>query len=97
MVYYSEIIRKGFPFFLGVSSLVLAISLDKALVVMLLPMVAVGLYAVAFTFGAAYSSIGAAVGLTSFATLANEPDAAQQGQLIARIFRQSSLVYLGAG
>jgi O-antigen/teichoic acid export membrane protein len=35
--------------------------------------------------------------VTSFAALANEPDPCAQGRYLARVFRQASLLYVGAG
>jgi O-antigen/teichoic acid export membrane protein len=71
--------------------------LDKALVVTWLSMQEVGFYSVAFTFASIHASLGQALGFSSFAALANEPDISQQGLLIAKIFRQASLLYLAAG
>ncbi len=91
------ILRQGLPFFLASLSAELALKLDKALSVSLLPMEGVGLYAVAVTFASAHGSLGGALGVTSFAALANEPDHDRQGQYLSQIFRQSSLIYLGIG
>ena len=92
-----RILRRGFAFFLAAVSGLAALQVDKALVVGLLPMEAVGLYAAAFTFASAHSSLGGALGTTSFAALANEPETDRQGQYLAKVFRQASLLYVGAG
>ncbi len=92
-----EILRKGMPFFGAALSAVIAMQIDKALVVTLLPAEAVGCYAAALSFASAHTALGLALGLTSFAALANEPDRWHQGRYLAKIFRQSTLLYLGAG
>ncbi len=91
------LLRQGFPFFLAAVGGVIASQVDKALVVSLLSMEAVGWYACAFTFAAAHGSLGEALGTTTFTALANEPDPGRQGQYLSKVFRQSSLLYLGAG
>jgi O-antigen/teichoic acid export membrane protein len=92
-----QILRQGFPFFLAAVSGVAALQVDKTLVVSLLPSEAVGCYAAAFTFASAHAGLGIALGITSFAALANEPDPSAQGQYLASVFRQATLLYLGAG
>lgn len=92
-----RILRQGVPFFLAAVSGVAALQVDKTLVVTLLSTSAVGCYAAAFTFASAHGSLGGALGVTSFAALANEPDPYRQGQYLARVFRQASLLYVGAG
>jgi enterobacterial common antigen flippase len=92
-----HIFKLGMPFFLAAISGVVALQVDKTLVVSLLSTQAVGCYAAAFTFASAHGSLGGALGVTSFAALANEPDSYRQGQYLARVFRQASLLYVGAG
>ncbi len=92
-----SILRQGLPFFLAAVSGVAALQMDKTLVVSLLSAPEVGCYAAAFTFAAAHGSLGRALGVTSFAALANEPDPYRQGQYLAGVFRQASLLYVGAG
>lgn len=92
-----HILKKGFPFFLAAVSKVAALQVDKALVVSLLSSEAVGCYAAAFTFASAHAALGEALGVTSFAALANEPDLHGQGQYLARVFRQATLLYVGTG
>jgi O-antigen/teichoic acid export membrane protein len=91
------LLKQGFPFFLASISGVLATQMDKALVVSLLPNEAVGYYVVAFTFASAHASLGGALGVTSFAALANEPDIHHQGRYLAKVFRQATWLYVGAG
>jgi O-antigen/teichoic acid export membrane protein len=92
-----SLLKQGFPFFLASVSGVLASQMDKALVVSLLPTEAVGYYAVAFTFALAHAPLGGALGVTSFAALANEPDPCRQGNYLAKVFRQATWLYVGAG
>jgi O-antigen/teichoic acid export membrane protein len=92
-----SLLKQGFPFFLASISGVLASQMDKALVVGLLPAELVGYYAVAFTFASAHSSLGGALGVTSFAALANETDPYQQGAYLAKVFRQATWLYVGVG
>jgi O-antigen/teichoic acid export membrane protein len=92
-----HILKRGVPFFLAAASGIAALQVDKALGVSLLSSEAVGCYAAAFTFASAHGALGGALGVTSFAALANEPDPCAQGRYLARVFRQASLLYVGAG
>jgi O-antigen/teichoic acid export membrane protein len=92
-----HILKRGVPFFLAAVSGIAALQVDKALGVNLLSSEALGCYAAAFTFASAHGALGGALGVTSFAALANEPDPYAQGQYLARVFRQASLLYVGAG
>jgi O-antigen/teichoic acid export membrane protein len=92
-----HIFKLGLPFFLAAISGVLASQVDKTLVVSFLSTEAVGCYAAAFTFAAAHASLGGALGVTSFAAMANEPDPERQGQYLAKVFRQATLLYIAAG
>jgi O-antigen/teichoic acid export membrane protein len=92
-----HIFKLGLPFFLAAISGVLASQVDKTLVVSFLSTEAVGCYAAAFAFAAAHASLGGALGVTSFAALANEPDPERQGQYLAKVFRQATLLYIAAG
>ena len=92
-----HIFKLGLPFFLAAISGVLASQVDKTIVVSFLSTEAVGCYAAAFTFAAAHASLGGALGVTSFAALANEPDPERQGQYLAKVFRQATLLYITAG
>ncbi|MCL6622958.1 MAG: oligosaccharide flippase family protein [Syntrophobacterales bacterium] len=91
------ILRKGLPYFLAAAAGVVALQMDKALVVSWLSTQAVGLYAVAFSFASAHASLAGALGTVSFAALANEPDRHRQGQFLAKVFRQACWLYLAAG
>jgi len=92
-----HILKGGLPYFLATASSVIALQADKALMVSLLSSEAVGWYAAAFTFAAAHSSLGGALGVTSFAALANETDPVAQGDYLAKVFRQATLLYVAAG
>lgn len=92
-----HIFKLGLPFFLAAISGVLASQVDKTIVVSFLSTEAVGCYAAAFTFAAGHASLGGALGVTSFAALANEPDPERQGQYLAKVFRQATLLYISAG
>jgi len=92
-----RLLRKGLPFFLASISGMLAQQLDKAIVVGMLSVEMVGCYFVAFSFATLHESVGITLGATSFAALANMPDQGQQGAYLCQVFRQATLVYLGAG
>lgn len=92
-----SLVKKGLPFFYASFGLVLSQQLDKALVVSLLSTKMVGYYAAAFSFASAHASLGLSLGLTSFAALANESDFRSQGQYLSQVFRQATLLYIGAG
>jgi O-antigen/teichoic acid export membrane protein len=68
-----HILKKGFPFFLAAISGVAALQVDKAMVVSLLSSEAVGCYVAAFAFASTLDGLGGALGVTSFAALANPP------------------------
>jgi O-antigen/teichoic acid export membrane protein len=92
-----DTMRRAFPFCTGIVSSVVSQQIDKALVVFLLPMAEVGYYAAALTFASAHSSLRSALGITSFAAMANEPDRGRQGLMMAEIFRQSTWLMVLAG
>jgi O-antigen/teichoic acid export membrane protein len=75
----------------------LALQLDKILVVGLMSAEAAGIYAVAVTFSNAQFPLGEALGITSFAFLSNEKSIDQQGKILAETFRQATLVSAGFG
>jgi O-antigen/teichoic acid export membrane protein len=91
------ILKAGLPFFLAAVSGVAVLQVDKTLVVSLLSSEMVGCYAAAVSFATAHSSLGHAFGVTSFAALANEANPVRQGEYLAQVFRQATLLYLGAG
>jgi O-antigen/teichoic acid export membrane protein len=92
-----NVLRQGLPFALAALSGVVALQLDKALVVSLLSPEMVGWYAAAFAFASVHASLGGALGITSFGALANEPEAINQGRYLAGVFRQATLLYLVVG
>ena len=57
-----HILKRGVPFFLAAVSGIVALQVDKALVVSLLSSEAVGCYAAAFTFASAHGALGLALG-----------------------------------
>jgi len=70
----------------------LALQSDKILVVSLMSTGAAGIYAVALTFGNAQSSLGEALGITSFAVLSNEKCAHSREKILTETFRHSALI-----
>ncbi|MGP8050744.1 MAG: lipopolysaccharide biosynthesis protein [Desulfobaccales bacterium] len=92
-----DTVRSAYPFFAGLLGSMLSQQIDKVLVVALLPIEMVGYYAAALTFASAHTSLRSALGVTSFAALANEPDRGRQGHTLTRIFRQSTWLLLPAG
>lgn len=92
-----HILRAGFPYFGATISNLLSLQLDTILVVSLLSTEAAGIYAVASAFANGQSSLGEALGITSFAVLSNERNTGSQEKIITETFRQSALVSCGAG
>jgi O-antigen/teichoic acid export membrane protein len=92
-----HLLRSGLPFFWATSSNLLTLQLDKVLVIALMNTQAAGIYAVAVAFGNAQSSLGEALGITSFAVLSNEKSAESQGTILSETFRQATLSSAGFG
>ena len=92
-----RLVAKGLPFFLASISNILSQQFDKALVVSMLSMDLVGCYIAAFSFATVHESIGITLGVTSLAAMANIQDQGQQGAYLCQVFRQATLLYLGAG
>jgi O-antigen/teichoic acid export membrane protein len=92
-----HLLRAGVPYFGATISNLIALQFDTILVVTLLNTEAAGIYAVAAAFANGQSSLGDALGITSFAVLSNERDAGSQERVITETFRQSALVSCGAG
>lgn len=92
-----RLVRSGWPYFWATATNLLALQLDKILVVSLLDAEAAGLYAVALTFGNAQSSLGEALGITSFAILSNEKSPDSQERILTETFRQSALMSAALG
>ena len=92
-----RLLRAGVPYFGATVSNLLSLQLDTILVVSFLSTQAAGIYVVAAAFANGQSSLGEALGITSFAILSNEPDAEEQKALIGEMFRQYALVSLGLG
>jgi O-antigen/teichoic acid export membrane protein len=85
------------PYFGATVSNLLSLQLDTILVVSLLNTEAAGLYAVASAFANGQSSIGDALGITSFGVLSNERNSGSQEKIITETFRQSALLSCAVG
>jgi O-antigen/teichoic acid export membrane protein len=92
-----RLLRSGLPYFWAAASNLLTLQLDKIIVVSLMSAGAAGIYAVAVTFSNAQSSLGEALGITSFAFLSNEKSVDQQGKILSETFRQATLTSAGLG
>jgi O-antigen/teichoic acid export membrane protein len=92
-----HLVRAGVPYFGATISNLVSLQLDTILVVSLLNTEAAGIYAVAAAFANGQSSLGDALGITSFAVLSNERNAGSQEKIITETFRQSALVSCWAG
>ncbi len=92
-----NLLRAGVPFFGATISNLVSLQLDTILVVSLLNTEAAGIYAVAAAFANGQSSLGEALGITSFAVLSNETNAGSRKKIITQTFCQSALVSCGAG
>jgi len=92
-----RLLRAGIPFLGATISSLMTLQLDKILVVSLLDTSAAGIYAVAVTFANGQSSLGDALGITSFAVVSNERNSGSQERIITETFRQSALASLGVG
>ena len=93
-----RLIELGIPYFWSTAINLLTLQLDKILVVAFMRTEAVGIYAVAVTFSnVQYYALGEALGITSFAVLANEPSIQKQGNILSETFRQATLTALGLG
>ena len=90
-----RLLRRGLPYFWATASNLLILQLDKIIVVSLMSTGAAGVYAVAVTFSNAQSSLGEALGITSFAFLSNEKSVDQQGKILAETFRQATFTSVG--
>ena len=85
------------PFFGATISSLVSLQFDTILVVSLLSVKAAGIYAVAAAFANGQSSLGEALGITSFAVLSNEKNAGSHEKIITETFRQSALISCGVG
>jgi O-antigen/teichoic acid export membrane protein len=92
-----HLLRAGVPYFGATISNLVSLQLDTILVVGLLNAAAAGIYAVAGAFASGQSSIGDALGITSFAVLSNEKNTGSREKIISEMFRQSALVSCGLG
>jgi O-antigen/teichoic acid export membrane protein len=92
-----RLLRSGLPYFWATASNLLTLQLDKILVVSLLSTEAAGISAVALTFGNAQSSLGEALGITSFAVLSNQKSTGSQEKILTETFRQSALLSAALG
>jgi len=85
------------PYFGATVSNLVSLQLDTILVVSLLSTEAAGIYVVAGALANGQSSLGEALGITSFAVLSNEKDTGGLAKIIIETFRQSALLSYGAG
>jgi O-antigen/teichoic acid export membrane protein len=92
-----HLLRAGVPYFGATISNLASLQLDTIMVVGLLNTEAAGIYAVAGVFANGQSSIGDALGITSFAVLSNEKNTGNRQNIITETFRQSALVSCGVG
>ena len=92
-----QLLRAGMPYFGATISNLVSLQLDTILVVSLLNTEAAGIYAVAAAFANGQSSLGDALGITSFAVVSNERNSGSQERIITETFRQSALVSCGVG
>jgi O-antigen/teichoic acid export membrane protein len=93
----SYLMRQGVPFFGATISNLISLQLDTILVVGMFNAEAAGIYAVASAFANGQSSLGEALGITSFAVLSNEKNPKNREKIITETFRQSPLISCGAG
>jgi len=94
---FRHLLRAGAPYFGATISNLLSLQLDTILVVSLFNTEAAGLYAVASAFANGQSSIGEALGITSFAVISNERNKGSREKIITETFRQSALISCGVG
>jgi len=92
-----HLLRAGVPFLGATISSLVSLQLDTILVVSLLSVKAAGIYTIATAFANGQSSLGEALGITSFAVLSNEKNTGSQERIITETFRQSTLVSFGVG
>jgi O-antigen/teichoic acid export membrane protein len=92
-----HLLRAGVPYFGATISNLVSLQLDTILVVSLLSTRAAGIYVVAGALANGQSSLGDALGITSFAVLSNEKDTWGQAKIITETFCQSALLSYGAG
>jgi O-antigen/teichoic acid export membrane protein len=92
-----HLLRAGAPYFGATISNLISLQFDTILVVSLLNTEAAGIYAVAAAFANGQSSLGDALGITSFAVLSNERNTGSQEKILTETFRQSALVSSGVG
>lgn len=90
-----RLLQSGLPYWGATAGNLFALQIDTVLVVSLMSAEAAGIYAVASAFGNAQFSLGDALGITSFAALSNEKDAASQRKILTETFRQSTLLSAG--
>ena len=92
-----HLLRAGMPYLGATISNLISLQFDTILVVSLLNAEAAGTYVVAAAFANGQSSLGEALGITSFAVLSNEKKSESQAKIITETFRQSALISGVAG
>lgn len=88
------ILGRSSHFFLAGIAAMMAIEIDKAVVIWFLPTKEVGLYTVALSVASLHASLGGALGLTTFSALATLMEQDQQRDYLTKVFRQAMLLYL---
>jgi O-antigen/teichoic acid export membrane protein len=91
------LLRQGVPFFGATISNLISLQLDTILVIGLFNAEGAGIYAIASAFANGQSSLGEALGITSFAVLSNEKNSKNREKIITETFRQSTLISCGVG
>ncbi len=92
-----HLLRAGAPFFGATISNLISLQLDTILVVSLLSTEAAGIYVVATALANGQSSLGEALGITSFAVVSNERNTGSRERIITETFRQSALISCAVG
>ncbi len=92
-----RLLRAGVPYFGATISNLISLQLDTILVVSLLNTEAAGIYVVAAAIANGQSSLGDALGITSFAVLSNESNTGSRERILTETFRQSALISCGVG
>jgi O-antigen/teichoic acid export membrane protein len=92
-----HLLRAGVPYFGATITNLFSLQLDTILVLSFLDTKAAGIYVVAAAFANGQSSLGEALGITSFAMLSNERNTGSREKIITETFRQSALVSCAAG
>src|SRR5579872_9858 len=94
---FRYLLRAGLPYFGATASNLASLQFDTILVVSLLNTEAAGIYAIASALANGQSSLGDALGITSFAVASNEASFGGLAKIITETFRQAALASCGVG